>query len=55
MAIVEGQIESSSKLREIFDENGISRFSSIGDINNFLQNYGAEKTSIPIIIERELD
>ena len=55
MAIVEGQIESSCKIREKLDKNGISRFSSISDINNFLQNYSAEESSIPVIIERELN
>jgi len=39
MTIVEGQIESLRKLKEQLSENGITRFNSIGDINNFIKNY----------------
>jgi hypothetical protein len=55
MTIVEGQIESLKKLREILNQNGITRFNSTGDINNFLKNYESEKDEIKQQIEYALD
>ena len=49
MTIVVGQIESLKKLKEILIENGITRFSSIGEINSFLKDYESEKEEIPKI------
>jgi len=46
MTLVEGQIESSKKLREVLDGNNVTRFSSIGDINCFLKSYDSEKYNI---------
>ena len=55
MTIVEGQIESLKKLKEILIQNGITRFNSIGDINNFLGNYESEKEEISKQIEHILE
>lgn len=55
MAIVEGQIEPLKKLKQILNRNGITRFGSIGEINDFIKNYETEKNEIPKIIENELD
>lgn len=55
MTIVVGQIEPLKKLREILNENGITRFHSIGEINSFLKNYESERNEIPKIIENSLD
>jgi len=43
MTIVEGQIESLKRLKAILNENGITRFNSIGDIKRFLNDYDAEQ------------
>jgi hypothetical protein len=55
MAVIEGQIEPLKKLKEILHQNGISRFGSIGDINDFIKNYETEKNEIPKLIENKLD
>lgn len=55
MTIIEGQIEPLKKLKEALNKNGITRFNSIGDINNFIKNYDSEKTEIPRIIENAFD
>ena len=55
MTIVEGQIESLRKLKEILFQNGITRFNSIGEINEFIKNYDFEKNRIPKDIEHTLD
>lgn len=55
MAIIEGQIESLKKLKEVLHQNGITRFGSIGEINDFIKNYDAERSEIPQAVERELD
>lgn len=55
MTIVVGQIEPLKKLREILNENGITRFNSIGEINSFLKNYESERKEIPKIVENSLD
>jgi len=55
MAIVEGQIESLKKLKERLNQNDISRFNSIGEINNFIKNYDSEKNKIFKHIEHTLD
>jgi Nuclease-related domain len=55
MTIVEGQIEPLKKLKEVLNKNGITRFNSIGEINNFIRNYDSEKNGIPKIIENALD
>jgi len=55
MTIVVGQIEPLKKLKEILNRNGITRFSSIGEINCFIKNYETEKKEIPKIIENALD
>ena len=52
MTIVEGQIESLKKLKEILDQNGITRFNSIGEIDNFIKNYDFEKKKISIIFNK---
>jgi len=55
MTIFVGQIEPLKKLKEILNENGITRFNSIGEINSFLKNYESERKEIPKIIENSLD
>lgn len=55
MTIVEGQIESLKKLKEILNQNNITRFNSIGEINKFIKNYGSEKNKITKHIEHTLD
>jgi hypothetical protein len=55
MTIVVRQIEPLKKLKEILNENGITRFNSIGEINTFIKNYESEKKEIPKIIENSLD
>ena len=55
MAIVEGQIQPLKELKKTLSQKGISRFSSIGEITDFVNNYSFEKRRIPISIERALD
>ena len=55
MAVIEGQIEPLKKLKDTLHSNGITRFSSIGEINSFIQNYETEKNEIPETIAGELD
>lgn len=55
MTIVEGQIEPLKKLKKILNQKGITRFNSIGGINNFLKNYESDKNKIPQDIESKLD
>ena len=42
MTIVVGKIEPLKKLKVILNDNGITRFNSIGEINEFLKNYESE-------------
>lgn len=46
MARIFGTIESLKSLKYELDKNGISRFNSIKEINNFLSNYNSEKLTI---------
>jgi len=46
MTIVVGKIEPLKKLKEILNDNGITRFNSIGEINTFIKNYESEKKEI---------
>ncbi len=55
MTIVVGQIEPLKRLKKILNENGITKFNSIGEINTFIKNYESEKQEIPKIIENLLD
>lgn len=55
MAIVVGKIEPLKKLKEILNDNGITRFNSIGEINAFIKNYESEKNEIPKITKITLD
>ncbi|NIN37082.1 MAG: hypothetical protein GTN46_13490 [Gammaproteobacteria bacterium] len=55
MTIVVGQIEPLKKLKKILNEKGITRFNSIGEINNFIKNYESEKKETLKIIENLLD
>lgn len=55
MTIVAGKIEPLKKLKEILNENGITRFNSIGEINTFINNYESEKKEITKIIKKSLD
>lgn len=55
MTVVVGKIEPLKKLKEILNKNGITRFNSIGEINDFINNYESEKKEIPKIINNSLD
>jgi hypothetical protein len=55
MAVIEGQIEPLKKLKAILHQNGITRFSSIGEINDFINNYETEKSEISKKVENEID
>lgn len=55
MAVIEGQIEPLKKLKEALEQNGITRFGSIAEINDFIKNHEAEKNEIPKVIEKEFD
>jgi len=55
MTIVEGQIEPLKRLKEILSTNGITRFNSVGELNNFIKNYEAEKKEISSQIESAVD
>ena len=55
MTIVEGQIESLKTLKELIIQNGITRFNSICEINNFIKNCDFEKNKISKHIEHTLD
>ena len=55
MTIVVGKIEPLKKLKETLNDNGITRFNSIGEINEFLNNYKSEKEEIPGITKISLD
>lgn len=46
MIIIEGQIESLKKIKEILSKNGVTRFNSIGEINKFIKNFNSEKEDI---------
>lgn len=52
MTIIEGQIETLKQLKEQLNSKGISRFSSIGDIQIFQKEYEQELTNIPRLVER---
>jgi hypothetical protein len=55
MAIIEGQIEPLKKLKAILHQNKITRFGSVGEINDFIKTHETEKNEIPKVIEHELD
>ena len=55
MAQVFGQIESLKQLRAILNAKGISRFTSLSDINDFLDNYEFEKQEILDQAEQAFD
>lgn len=46
MTIVKGQIESLERIKTELTANGITRFNSIGEITQFLKNYGHELNDI---------
>jgi len=55
MAIVTGTIETLKRLKETLHKKGITRFSSIGEIRTFLENYESEKNDISNIVKITLD
>ena len=55
MTIVAGKIEPLKRLKETLHSNGIYRFNSIGDINNFLKQYESEKKDIPETVKHSTD
>lgn len=46
MTIVYGQIESLKRIKNTLAQNGIARFNSIGDLNDFSKNYEFETQKI---------
>lgn len=55
MALVYGQLESLKKIRDTLDRKGISRFNSIGQLNNFIKNYENEKEELFYKIEQQFE
>lgn len=55
MTIVVGQIESLKKLKGTLNQNGITRFNSIGEINAFIKNYEFEKEEVPKVVKTSLN
>ncbi len=55
MTLVYGQVESLKKIRETLDQQGISRFNSIGQLNKFIKNYEREKEELSYKIEQEFE
>lgn len=55
MTRIHGQIEPLKRIRETLDREGITRFSSIGDINSFLKNYENEKEELLFNIEHTFE
>ncbi len=46
MTIVKGQIESLKRIKAALNQNGIGRFKSVGDINDFIKNYELDNQEI---------
>jgi hypothetical protein len=55
MTIVEGQIEPLKRLKEALSGSGITRFSSIGEIDRFLNSYESERERLPRLVEAALE
>ena len=55
MARIYGTIESLKSLKSELDNNGISRFNSVKEINDFLSNYNTEKLTILDDESKKLD
>lgn len=55
MAIVHGKIETLKRLRVELSQKGISRFNSIGDINDFIKDYKSEKQKVTQEVEHDLN
>lgn len=54
MTVVTGRIEPLKKIRRILNENGITRFNSIGEIRSFLKNYPLEKKMVTSSAEKSI-
>ncbi len=55
MTEIHGQIESLKAIRKTLDQNGITHFNSIGDLNQFLKAYEKEEEALLFTIEREYE
>jgi hypothetical protein len=55
MTIVSGQIEPLKKLKATLRQEGMTRFSFIGDINHFTSNYESERKAIAKRIQTAFD
>ena len=55
MTIIHGQIESLKRIKATLNQKGITRFNSIGDINEFIGNYELEKQEVFNQIEQDLN
>lgn len=55
MAKIIGTIESLKSLKKELNENGVTRFTSVKEINHFLSNYHLEKNTILQNVNEELE
>ena len=55
MTLVHGQVESLKKIKETLNQQGISRFNSVGQLNKFIKNYEREKEELFYKIEQEVE
>lgn len=55
MAQIIGQVETLKSIRKELNRHGITRFNSIGDINDFLSSFSSEKQIILQSVESNLD
>ena len=55
MIRIHGQIESLKRIRATLEQEGITRFHSVADINNFLNNCEREKEETLFKIERQYE
>ncbi len=55
MAVIVGKIEPLKKIKDILNDNDITRFNSIGETNEFLKNYDSEKEELINITKVSLD
>lgn len=55
MTQVYGQIESLKRLKETLNRNGITRFTSVGEIKEFIRNFEQEKKKILNKVEEALN
>ena len=55
MTIVKGKLDSLKRIRSELNQNGITRFNSLGDISSFVKDYKLEQQVVIEKIEQDLD